>query len=113
MTHVKGRRVYLSGPMTGIKDWNRDEFNRAERAIRSYGGVVVYNPTSRTDGFNLRGYSHAECMRESIRSLCSIFNRFHVLVLLPGWENSAGAKVERTVAEACGIEVCDLEDVVA
>ena len=33
-----------------------------------------------------------------------------LLVSLPGWEKSAGATLERTVAEACGIEVCELAE---
>ena len=35
MTHVNGKRVYLSGPMTGIKGWNRAAFDDAEKRLRS------------------------------------------------------------------------------
>lgn len=37
--------------------------------------------------------------------------RQDVLVSLPGWENSEGARLERLVAEACGIETCNLSEV--
>ena len=42
MAHVRGRRVYISGPMTGIKDWNRamkatvSSTSRASMPVQSF-----------------------------------------------------------------------------
>lgn len=33
MTSVKGKSVYLSGPMTGMPDWNRDAFMAADDKV--------------------------------------------------------------------------------
>ena len=118
MTHVNGRRVYLSGPMTGIKDWNRAAFKEAERKLLSLGIVTAYNPTDFI--VILSEAPHEASMFYSLQSLMQFGNLHHpylpyyeVLVSLPGWEQSAGARLEREVAVACGIEVCNLDEVVA
>ena len=36
---------------------------------------------------------------------------YDLLVSLPGWQDSAGARLEREVAEAIGMEVHDLGEV--
>ena len=118
MTHVRGRRVYLSGPMTGMEDWNRPAFDEAERRLvcEPFDAMGVYNPADNID--EMRSLSHEKAMYLSMHSLVSIDvagSRFapyyEVLVSLPGWEKSAGARLEREVAVACGIEVCDLDEV--
>jgi hypothetical protein len=121
MTHVKGRRVYLSGPMTGKNDWNKDAFFDASNYLMSecHASPALYNPAWFVDGIKSLGHKYAMCF--SLENLCKIetedgltpYQYFDVLVSLPGWQWSFGACLERTVAEACGIEVCDLEDVVA
>ena len=119
MAHVKGRRVYLSGPMTGMEDWNRTTFDAAEKRLvcEPFDVMGVYNPADNID--EMRSLSHEEAMYLSMHSLMSIdvadskfVPYYEVLVSLPGWERSAGARLEREVAVACGIEVCDLDEVV-
>ena len=119
MTHVRGRHVYLSGPMTGIEGWNRAAFDDAEKRLRSLGAQEPYNPANFIGRFE--SLSHAVCM---YRSLVELVDEewstepgyptpwYDLLVSLPGWEQSAGARLEREVAVACGIEVCYLDEVV-
>ena len=120
MTHVNGRRVYLSGPMTGIEDWNRAAFDDAEKRLRELGAQEPYNPANFIEQFESR--SHAACMYFSLVEL--LYEElstehgystpwYDLLVSLPGWEQSTGARLEREVAEACGIEVCDIKDAIA
>jgi hypothetical protein len=120
LTHLDGKSVYLSGPMTGIKDWNRAAFDEAEKLVKSCGATSVYNPCAYAEARS--GLSHEMCMRISIFSLCATRMRvpakdtlvvYGVLVSLPGWQQSKGATLERTVAEACGIEVCNIKDAIA
>ena len=120
MTHVRGRRVYLSGPMTGLPDWNRAAFDEAEKRLvcEPFDVMGAYNPADQID--DMRPLSHEKAMYLSMHSLMSMDvagSRFvpyyEVLVSLPGWEKSAGARLEREVATACGIEVCNLDEVVA
>ena len=119
MTHVRGRRVYLSGPMTGIKDWNGPAFADGMRLLAGFGADVdhSYNPAAHIA--EMHKWSHDRCLMASIRALCSrrpgpqhSIAAYDLIVSLPGWEKSAGARLEREVAEACGIEVCELADVV-
>ena len=110
MTHVKGRRVYLSGPMTGIKGWNRAAFDDAEKRLRSLGAREPYNPANFIESFE--SLSHAVCMYHSLVELLYTAPWYDLLVSLPGWERSAGARLEREVAVACGIEACELDEVV-
>ena len=120
MAHVKGRRVYLSGPMTGLPDWNKAAFDDGMRLLAGFGADIdhSYNPADHID--EMRKWSHDRCLMASVRALCSrrpgpqhSIAAYDVLVSLPGWERSAGARLEREVAEACGIEVCDLDEVIS
>ena len=120
MTHVSGRHVYLSGPMTGLPDWNRAAFDEAEKRLLALGAQEPYNPANAIERF--KSLSHETCM---YRSLVELVDEewstepgyptpwYDLLVSLHGWEQSAGARLEREVAEACGIEVCELAEVVA
>ena len=122
MTHVRGRRVYLSGPMTGIEGWNRAAFDEAEKRLRELGASYeMFNPASDID--ELSNGTHEQSMLYTVGMLVStdwieadnllVTSPFYdLLVSLPGWEKSAGARLEREVAVACGIEVCDLDEVV-
>jgi hypothetical protein len=120
LTHLEGKSVYLSGPMTGIKEWNRASFSEAEKLVKSCGATSVYNPCAYAEAMSC--LSHETCMRISIFNLCATrigapakdaLTVYDVLVSLPDWEQSAGARLEREVADACGIEVCNLEDAIA
>ena len=120
MTHVKGRHVYLSGPMTGIKDWNRAAFDGAMRLLAGFGADTdhSYNPAAHI--IEMHKWSHDRCLMASIRALCSrrpgpqhSIAAYDVLVSLPCWERSEGATLERYVAQRVGIEVCDLDEVLS
>ena len=110
MTHVNGRRVYLSGPMTGIEGWNKPAFDGAEKQLRKLNIHDVYNPADHIDSHSIA--SHCVAMQLSLNELTSTKPWYDLLVSLPGWKQSAGARLEREVAEACGIEVCNLDEVV-
>ena len=119
LTHLEGKSVYLSGPMTGIKEWNRAAFDDAEKLVKSCGATTVYNPCTYAEAMS--GLSHEMCLRISIFNLCATrlwapadaLTVYDVLVSLPGCQQSKGATLARTVADARGIEVCDLNVVTA
>ena len=118
MASVKGKAVYLSGPMTGIPRWNCESFQDAHARLDSLGAREVYDPSEHEW---MQHIDHERAMRESVTELAMESDRvpngshtrphYDLLVLLPGWESSDGCKVERMVAQACGIEVWELEDV--
>ena len=99
--------VFISGAMTGHPDFNKDQFTRAENALRMLGCDVV-NPVS----FGLENETHERCMLETLRILTSHYDRkpcIDLVLMLPGWIESEGAQVEYIVASACGIPILDLQ----
>lgn len=92
-------KVYISGPMTGIPEFNYPAFHAAEAAWAAAGWEVL-NPARNPDGL-----SWAEYMRLDIAMVL----RADMLVTLPGWEASRGAQLEWTIATALDIPVADAE----
>ena len=90
------RTVYISGPITGIPEGNRPAFAAVAEVFRLKGWEVV-NPH---DLFaadveeSWEGY-----MRKDLAALLTCTH----IVMLPGWEHSRGARLEKTVADAVGI----------
>jgi hypothetical protein len=109
---LEGKNVYLSGPMTGIEDHNRAGFAEAERAALAMGARSVFNPR---EAWGHTDRPRSWYMRHDLRRLTQDKGDgldgpvWDVLLVLPGSEESAGALIERAVAEACGIEVAWLE----
>ena len=90
--------AYLSGPMTGLPDFNRPAFHAAAAALRAQGHVVI-NPAEVDLGPDA---SWADYMRVH---LTEIARRVARVFVLPGWEGSRGAQLEVHVARALGLPV--------
>ena len=110
----KGKRVFLSGPMTGLPDWNRDAFDRAEDELLELGAAYVFNPACKAPRQGEHEMPHKWYMMRTLYELTSYIPVtgapfYHVIAMLPGWEGSYGAGVERIVAEAIGLDVVELE----
>jgi Domain of unknown function (DUF4406) len=92
-------RIYIAGPCTGIPNENKPAFLAAELQMRGMGFDVV-NPTT-LPAHAWHDQSWASFMRCDIPALCTC----DAVALLPGWESSKGANVERTLALALGMGV--------
>ena len=79
---------YLSGPITGHKDYRR-QFAKAAAALKEMGYNVI-NPAAIDDAIPVERMSYEEIMRIDLE-LLSIAD---YLVQLPGWERSIGASRE-------------------
>lgn len=91
------KRIYISGPMTGLPDLNFPAFHAAAEQLRSRGFEAV-NPAeicTDTDG------DWFACMRADIRALCDC----DALALLPGWADSKGAHLELHIAHRLGLRI--------
>lgn len=97
--------AYIAGPMAGLPDHNFPAFDRAAALLDAAG----YDPVSPADINRWHGevlydfdaglvtgplYSWERCMRHDIAALATS----DTVALLPGWQNSRGATVERQVA---------------
>ena len=89
--------IYISGPMTGLPNFNYDAFNEVAQKIRIL-GLSVFNPAEVFSGRTDLDKKHY--MRADIAAVV----KSKMLVLLEGWETSSGAQLEVEVAKACGIE---------
>ena len=85
------KKMYLSGPMTGIENFNHNLFNNVAEEFRM-SDFEVCNPAEFFDGDTTR--ERKDYMRESIKWLLEA----DTVVLLPGWMESEGAKLEARIA---------------
>lgn len=91
------KRIYLSGPMTGIQDHNFPAFNAEAGRLRALGYDVVnpvdINPDPATPWH--------ECLRHDLAALLTC----DTLALLPGWQGSTGAHLEMHVAHRIAMPI--------
>lgn len=95
-------KIYLSGPMTGLPDFNRPAFIEAAKLLRSV-GFIVWNPAESQE--SLSGAPWSVCMRACVAGLLES----DWLVQLPGWKDSKGANLEYQIAVHLGIPVASWE----
>lgn len=100
-------RLYISGPVTGKPDDNWYAFNEASIALNE-AGILAVIPHE----FVKSGDTHETAMLLCVNELTGRTQKpgtrhpvpcFDGVALLPGWEQSEGAKLEKAVAEACDI----------
>jgi hypothetical protein len=98
------KKVYVSGPMTGLPDSNFPAFNSAAEALRSLGWEVVnpvdINPDETTDWLT--------CIVADLEAMRGCTD----IALLPGHMGSAGAMVEQIVAAKLGMTFHNIEDLI-
>lgn len=88
--------VYLSGPMTGIEEYNHPAFHAAAADLREKGFEVI-SPAEIEHPI----HTWESCMRKDIMELMNA----EKVAVLPGWEKSKGAKIEVYLALDLGMEV--------
>lgn len=112
-------KLYLAGPMRGIPEFNFPAFHAAAKALRDE-GHFVFSPAEKdnerhgTDiskgnhtGDELQasgehGFSLRVALAADMKFICEEADG---IVMLPGWENSKGAKAEKATAEALNLPV--------
>lgn len=93
-------RWYLSGPVSGYPDNNREQFTRVAHQLRECG----YDIVSPLEFGEIPGLSWASYLREDIKVLMTCDG----VVTLPGWQESRGATLEVHIAHALGMQVLPL-----
>ena len=110
-------KIYLSGPMTGLPEYNYRAFHAAARKLRSLGHTVI-NPAELHPHGRMRRLLYrvlhalrlvrgqpsaptwADYMRADIRALLDC----EAIATLPGWEQSLGAELEVSIADELGMK---------
>ena len=98
--------VYISGPITGIPDNNREAFCAAETKLhdrlKNSENYEIINPQkiAKEVEKTLAVPKWEDYMRACIKELC----RADTIIFLPGYENSKGAMLEKEIAEKLCIQ---------
>ena len=113
-------RVYLAGPMRGIKAYNHPAFDRAALKLWEE-GHEVFSPAEHDralwpdlDWPNLTGNLDTDRftgvdMRKVIKhDLDWIADNADAITLLPGWQNSRGARAEHALGIFLGLWIREL-----
>lgn len=81
--------VYLSGPMSGIKDFNRPIFNLVKKRVAHLTGATVISPAD---------IPEHPSWEHQIRRCVRFIPDCTKILMLPGWESSKGALLEHLIA---------------
>lgn len=94
-------KIYIAWRITGDPAY-KHKFARAVIALRRHWPeAVLFNPAVLPENM-----SPTDAMAISLPMLL----RATIVVFLPDWQRSNGAKIERAVAAYCGKRIVDLED---
>jgi hypothetical protein len=98
-------RVYVSGPMSNMPEFNFPAFHAAAAELRARGYEVV-NPAELDEGDDaiVGSMPWEDYLRRDIRALMDC----NAIALLPGWQASRGASLEEHIARTLKFEVIEL-----
>lgn len=95
-------KVYIAGPMTGLPEYNYPAFHSAAAELRGR-GYEVESPAEHDHGTDMPWDFY---VRLGLVKLLDC----DAVVLLPGWENSRGARLEWYVASRLQMRCVDWPD---
>lgn len=96
------KRIYLSGPMTGIAEFNHPAFHAEALRLRSLGYDVV-NPAELNPDVTA---SWHECLRKDLQALLTC----EAIALMDGWQDSNGVHLEMHVAHWVGMKIMTVQE---
>jgi len=93
-------KVYIAGPMRGIKDFNRKEFNKADKYMTGKGIYKIFNPSKfdEESGMTELELESKEGLRTVMRRDLNDVLGCEAIYMLSGWEQSEGARIEHALA---------------
>lgn len=90
-------KIFISGPMRGIEDYNRPLFDECEAYLKEH-GYDVFNPAWLQVG--------EEWTREDIMLIdLAALSRCDAICFLPNWAKASGCQIEARFAALNGKEV--------
>lgn len=100
-------RVYISGPITGYPNLNKDAFDYEERLLKE-AGFEVFNPQSIEPPVREhweKALSEVEVWRYYMKICVGQIPLCDEMRMLPHWQNSKGAVWEHNIAQMLGLEI--------
>lgn len=91
------KTFYIAGPMTGIENYNFDNFNRVSDVLRQQGWEVL-NPA---DAGIVEGATWEDYMAYCLTQI----GQCGAMYMLKGWEMSRGACLEQLIADRLGMKI--------
>jgi hypothetical protein len=88
-------RVYVAGKMSGLPDLGFPAFHAAAAKLRAEGHEVINPAEIQPD----QTAEWGACLRDCLAALV----RCDAIALLPNWDDSRGARLERHVARELGL----------
>ena len=99
---LETKKVFISGPMTGLPEWNKPAFDEAEKLLRK-AGFTVFNPCCLLAMGN--GWSNQDIATIDL----TVLSRCNYIYQLDGWSKSKGASAEWQAALWMGIRTINKE----
>lgn len=99
--------IYICGPMSGVVERNFPAFMRAASQLRELGFTVVNPAELHGDPATLTDADRCNYLRVDIAALVSECSK---VATLPGWETSAGARLEVAIATELGMTVAPADE---
>jgi len=97
--------IYLSGPMSGVPEYNFPAFHAATKLLRKRGCSVIspaeLDEVGELSGIELGSQSWEWYLSRDLREML----RCDTVAVLPGWRKSRGARLEVYVARRLGMKV--------
>lgn len=91
------KRIYISGPMTGIPEFNFPAFHTEAARLRTLGYEVV-NPAEINPDVTMDWHM---CLRKDIVELVQC----DAIALMDGWQASSGVHLEMHIAHRIGMKI--------
>lgn len=101
------RKIYISGPMTGIAGFNFPAFDAAQQTLEASGWSVIVSPAeiSRKNGVTPDSTVDGKWLRQLQEEDISALLTCKAIYMLKGWRKSKGANAEFQIAKWLGLEI--------
>ena len=99
MNIIEGKIIYISGPMTGLKNLNAANFEFAVDIVKQMNAKAVLTPHCLPEGLEYDDYMHIDYAMVDVAD---------IIVVLPGWSQSPGSLKELDRAMLKGKKIVHL-----
>ena len=100
------KKIFISGPMTGIEKYNFPKFDKTEKLLSRYYGYKVVNPAKIARKYKVKDVlEHREVFDKMVNEELDALRKCTAIYLLKGWEKSDGVKRELAMALALNLEI--------